>query len=184
MTKIGMIHFTLSLCALASGGGVLLRDKGTRLHRWLGYTYAVSIVGVVTTSFMLFNLTGGMNVLHWAAIVSAFTLSAGLLSMWFRRPRASWLQHHATWMAWSYLGLVGAFVAEMLTRVAMPLLLDTLEQQQLVGAFWMLVAVATAATVGVGSRIIKRLVPQAIARVANPSSRKKRIAATLLQRRG
>lgn len=66
-----------------------------------------------------------MNVLHWAAIVAALTL----------------------------------------TRFVMPFFEATLQQQQLVGAFWMLVAVATAVTVGVGSRIIKRLVPGAIARV-------------------
>lgn len=165
MTSIGTVHFTLSLAALTTGGIVLLQFKGTRLHRWLGYAYALSMVGVVTTSFMLFNLTGRMNVLHWAAIISALTLGAGMFSVRFRRPRALWLQHHAAWMAWSYLGLLGAFVAEALTRFVMPLLLDMLEERQLVGAFWMLVAVATAVTVGVGGRVIRRRLPAAIATV-------------------
>lgn len=53
----------------------------------------------------------------------------GIVHFTLRRPRQTWLQHHAAWMAWSYVGLLGAFVAETLTRLAMPLLLHTLEQR-------------------------------------------------------
>jgi len=166
----GTIHLVLSLSAIVIGGVILLRYKGTRVHRWLGYAYAACMLGVVATSFLLFKLTGRMTVLHWAAIVSALTLGAGLFSVRYRKPRNSWLEGHAAWMAWSYVGLLGAFVAESLTRYAMPLLRTTLEKEQLFGAFWALVGVATALTMITGSLLIRMRLPKSIASVTEGAS--------------
>ena len=121
------------------------------------------MVGVVVTSFSLFNLTGRLGPFHLAALVSAIVLAAGMWTVLKRRPRKSWIEAHANWMAWSYVGLLAAFVSESLTRFAMPLAAETLEQRSLWPAFWGLVFVGTGLTVGIGARMIKKRVPAAVA---------------------
>ena len=79
-----------------------------------------------------------------------------------RRPKKQWIEAHATWMAWSYVGLMAAFVAESLTRFVMPALAQALERNALVPAFWILVAVGSFGTIGVGSRLIRIWVPPAV----------------------
>lgn len=67
-------------------------------------------------------------------------------------------------MAWSYVGLMAAFVAESLTRFAMPAGVDVLDARQLWPVFWTVVAVGSLATVAVGGWIIRRTLPEAVRR--------------------
>ncbi len=122
------------------------------------------MLGVVVTSFSLYNLTGRLSPFHGAALISAITIAVGMWTVLRRRPRVNWIEAHATWMAWSYLGLCGAAVAESLTRVAMPVL-----QRQGVldgrwGLFWTLVAVGSASVFIVGGPMIRRKLPASVAK--------------------
>jgi len=162
MTPIGTVHFIASLIALLAGAVVLLLPKGTRWHRTWGHAYVWGMVGVVATSFGLWNTTGRFTPFHFFAIVAGLTLGMAMYTVLARRPRDGWLEAHATWMAWSYVGLCAAATAETLSRLVMPLAVERFEMDQLMGIFWGAVGLATFVTVGVGAYLVKRLLPASI----------------------
>ena len=109
--EIGLIHLTVSIFALVFGTWVLAARKGTRAHRRVGYAYAVSMILVLVTAFMIYRLFGRFGVFHMAAIVSTVTLLGGMIPVIRRRPVNSWLNLHFSFMYWSVFGLYAAFVA-------------------------------------------------------------------------
>jgi uncharacterized membrane protein len=112
----GLVHLIASTLALISGTMVLFAAKGTKLHKQVGYGYAASMVIMLITSFMMYNLFGKFGIFHWLAVVSTITLAAGMLPMILKRP-ASYISFHYNFMYWSVFGLYGAFSAEILTRI-------------------------------------------------------------------
>ena len=163
MSDLGMVHLITSFVAIGAGGWVLLLPKGTRWHRTLGHVYAMSMVGVIATAFSIYRLTGRFGPFHIAAVVGGATLLAGLASVLARRPKKSWIEAHAIWMSWSYIGLMAAFAAETLTRFIMPRVQVLLEGNELWGAFWTSVGVASFGIAGIGARLVKTRLPAAVA---------------------
>ena len=141
MTATGIIHTACGVAALAFGAGVLVRPKGTRGHRILGWAYVASMIGLLATSFVIYRLFGGFGPFHWAAVAGAATLAGGLAPM--RRRRGAWRERHAYLMSYSYLGLLAATAAEIVTR--MP------GVEFAAGA-----AVASVAVLGAGAVVIRR----------------------------
>ncbi|MGI9625679.1 MAG: DUF2306 domain-containing protein [Longimicrobiales bacterium] len=164
MSPLGTVHLVFSLVAVLTGGIVVLRPKGTRWHRTIGHLYATSMVGIVVTSLFLFTLTGRFGPFHVAAVVAGLTLMAGMGTVLFRRPKKKWIEHHASWMSWSYIGLMAAFVAESATRFIMPAMGTYLAANSLMGAFWGIVSVATFLVVGLGVWATKTRLEAAIAK--------------------
>jgi len=162
MSPIGTLHFAFSMLAVALGAVVLRLPKGTRWHRTWGHGYAWCMAGVVGTAFALYDLTGRFTPFHAAAVVAGATLAAGLGSVLARRPKKDWIAVHARFMAWSYVGLLAALVAESLTRFAMPLVETTLDRGALWPAFWTLVAAGTLGVVGAGGWLIRRRLPDSV----------------------
>lgn len=118
MTEIGWVHTVSALTAILAGAATLLRRKGTRSHRFLGYLYLWSMVTLNGTAFMIHRLWGGWGPFHVAAFLSLLTILVGMVPALRRKPEGSWLVHHAMWMAWSYAGLMAAFASEIATRVS------------------------------------------------------------------
>lgn len=145
MTATGIIHTALGVAALACGLGVLLRPKGTRGHRILGWAYVASMGGLLATAFLIYRLFGGFGPFHWAAVAGAATLAGGLVAV-RQRPRGAWRERHAYLMSYSYLGLLAATAAEIATRVP--------GVQFAAGA-----AVASVAVLGAGAVVIRRAGP-------------------------
>lgn len=143
MNLLGLVHTGSALVALACGAVVLLQRKGTRVHRRLGWTYVASMVTLNVTALLIYRLFGGFGPFHVAALVSLATLAAGVVTVARRRPAHNWVEHHYWWMAYSYLGLVAAGVAETTTRSG-------------VVGFWWAVLAATVFVFGVGSTMIRR----------------------------
>ena len=143
MNLLGLVHTGAALLALASGAVVLLRRKGTRAHRRIGWTYAASMVVMNVTALLIYRLSGGFGPFHVAALVSLATLVAGVVVAVRRRPAHDWVERHYWWMTYSYLGLVAAGVAEPTTRSG-------------VVGFWWAVLAATLFVFGVGSTTIRR----------------------------
>lgn len=162
MTPTGTFHLVFSLLAVLLGAVVVLLPKGTRWHRTWGHGYVWCMVGVVATSFAMYNLTGRLTPFHLAALVGGVTIGAGLWTVLGRRPKKHWIEAHATWMSWSYVGLVAALIAESLTRFAMPALAGVLERSSMWPAFWTLVAVGSFGTFAVGAWVIRRRLPDAV----------------------
>ena len=114
---IGLIHFISSLLALFFGSLILILKKGTKKHKKMGYAYAVSMLILLITSFMIYRLFNGFGIFHYAAILSAVTLILGMIPAWTKKPRTKWLIRHFSFMYWSVIGLYAAFVSEILTRI-------------------------------------------------------------------
>ena len=78
------------------------------------------MVGVIVTAFSIYDLTGQFGPFHAAAAVSAVSLAGGLYHVLGRQPKYTWIEWHAHWMSWSYIGLIAALTAESATRLIMP----------------------------------------------------------------
>lgn len=113
----GYIHFIAGIFSLALGTTVLLANKGTQNHKRLGYLYVISMVVLNVTAFMIYRLFDGWGIFHWAALISTFSILAGMIPAIFLRHKKYWLPLHYTAMYWSVFGLYGAFVAESLVRI-------------------------------------------------------------------
>lgn len=113
---IGSLHLLAAVLALTSGLLVLLTQKGKRRHRRLGWTYVGSMAVVNVTALMIYELFGGFGPFHAAALVSGVTVAIGAAHAMRRRPARGWIEYHAHWMVWSYIGLVAAAVSEISTR--------------------------------------------------------------------
>lgn len=113
--NVGWVHLIASIIALVLGTISLALTKGTALHKKIGYGYAVSMLILLITAFMLYNLFGRWGIFHWAAVVSSLTLAAGMLPILMRSK--NYLAHHLSFMYWSVMGLYGAFAAEIMVRI-------------------------------------------------------------------
>ncbi|HYR10991.1 MAG TPA: DUF2306 domain-containing protein [Longimicrobium sp.] len=142
MNALGLFHTGCALVALVSGAAVLLRRKGTRSHRRIGWIYVGSMLALNVTALMIYRLFGGFGPFHAAAIASLVTVVGGIVPAYRRKP-ANWVEHHYAWMTGSYVGLCAAAVAEVATRVP--------------GfGFWWAVMGGTLAVVGIGATMISR----------------------------
>ena len=114
---VGLVHTVFGSAALLLGFLVLMGRKGTLIHRRLGQSYVIAMIALNVTALLIYDLYGRFGPFHIAAVVSLATVLAGLIPVVFRRPRESWMRHHAALMCWSYVGLFAAFVSEIATRV-------------------------------------------------------------------
>jgi uncharacterized membrane protein len=151
MPLTGQVHVVSAIVALAAGAWIIWRPKGTATHRRVGWVYAAGMLTLNVTALMIYRLTGTFGPFHIAATVSLVTLIIGLVPAWRRQP-ANWLDHHYFWMAYSYLGLLAATVAETATRVP--------AVQSFAGGptpvFWTVVVVSSIAVFVVGGRVIRQ----------------------------
>ncbi|MCL6258563.1 hypothetical protein M3O96_05655 [Aquiflexum sp. TKW24L] len=115
--EIGLIHFIASVLALGLGSAVLLMTKGSKTHIRMGYLYVASMAVLLVTAFMLYNLFGKWGIFHYFAVVSSLTLALGMIPIFLRNQIKNWAYLHFSFMYWSVMGLYGAFVSEMMTRI-------------------------------------------------------------------
>jgi uncharacterized membrane protein len=115
--QIGLIHFIASVLALIFGSAVLVMTKGSKIHIRTGYLYLANMLVLLVTSFMLYNLFGKWGIFHYFAVLSSFTLLLGMVPIFLRNQIKNWAYLHFSFMYWSVIGLYGAFVSEMMTRI-------------------------------------------------------------------
>jgi uncharacterized membrane protein len=115
--EIGLIHFVASVSALVFGSAVLLMTKGSKTHIRMGYCYVASMVVLLATAFMLYNLFGKWGIFHYFAVIASVTLALGMVPIFLRNHVKNWAYLHFSFMYWSVIGLYGAFVSEMMTRI-------------------------------------------------------------------
>jgi uncharacterized membrane protein len=115
--QIGLIHFIASVLALVFGSAVLVMTKGSKTHIRTGYLYVLNMVFLLVTSFMLYNLFGKWGIFHYFAVLSSFTLILGMVPIFLRNQFKNWAYLHFSFMYWSVIGLYGALVSEMMTRI-------------------------------------------------------------------
>lgn len=112
---LGTVHVVFAIAALIIGALVAFRPKGGRRHRTLGYFYASFLLSVNVSALSVYEETVGMGPFHILAVISLVTLISGFISAFLRRPVFLWLDLHAYLMSWSYVGLVAAGVAQIVT---------------------------------------------------------------------
>ncbi len=147
LTTLGWFHLSFAAFGLVTGAVQLLRRKGDRIHRALGYGYVYAMIFCNATALMLYRFTGSFNVFHAGALVNFACIIAAMIPV-LRTPRApDWLAKHYRWMAGSYIGLLAAASTEFSVRV-LPLGSR--------GAVWLVAALASAIVSAVGSILIWR----------------------------
>ena len=117
LDPLGAAHTFFGVAALLLGLAVVFRRKGTRTHRRMGRAYALAMLSLNVTALTIYDLFGRFGPFHVAALISLATVVAGFIAVYTRRPRKTWLALHATFMGWSYVGLLAAFIAEIAVRV-------------------------------------------------------------------
>jgi uncharacterized membrane protein len=105
----------MALAAMLFGTAVLFCQKGTRKHRWMGRSYVSMMLGLNFTALLNYELYGRFGPFHWMVLASLATVAAGFVPTWRKAP--GWIVRHAYFMAWSYIGLMAAAVAEVASRV-------------------------------------------------------------------
>jgi uncharacterized membrane protein len=156
LSPLGAAHFAAALAALALGLVVIMERKGTITHRLIGMGYVAAMIVLNVTALGVYRLTGQFGPFHVLALVSGATVIAGVSAVW--RRKANWLSRHYTFMAWSYVGLLAATCAEVMTRLPLVRLVITTGPQRV--AFG--VALAIAFAIG-GWLVVPRLQTRALA---------------------
>lgn len=147
--NIGLIHLIFSIIALTAGTIVLVRKKGSKFHKKIGYIYAVAMMGLLATAFMVYSLYGKFGIFHWLAIVSTLTLMGGMIPMIRKKP-ANYVSLHWGFMFWSVFGLYAAFAAETLVRIPRIVIESGIPN----AVFYNMTGVATAIVMGIACFIM------------------------------
>jgi hypothetical protein len=116
-----------------------------------------------TTALLIYRLTGHFGPFHLAAIASLATVAAGTWAAVRRQPPDRWLERHYYWMTYSYVGLVAAAVAEVVTRLRF-------------GSFWWVVAAVSVAVMAAGGVLVRRRAARALTRFTPVSPQPSRSA--------
>jgi uncharacterized membrane protein len=111
---IGWVHFAASLIALAAGAVVLVRPKGTPVHRLRGRVYVVTLVITSVTALFIYR-RGVFFFAHWFGVASLIVVALGFAAAHFKQPRG-WMHLHLTCMIASYYMLIGGGVNEVFLR--------------------------------------------------------------------
>ncbi len=113
---LGWVHLVATLAALAAGILVLLRPKGTPLHKRLGRVYALTLLITSVTALGIYR-RGVFFFPHWLAIAAVIVTTVGIFAAHFRIPQKAWLHLHLTCLLTSLYFLVGVGVNEVFLRV-------------------------------------------------------------------
>ena len=140
-SKLGLFHLICSIIALIFGAIIVLNPKGTKKHKFLGYTYVSAMLGLNFSGLGIYNF-GSFNLFHLFALISLSTIILGLYSAITRHK--NWFIYHYYWMSWSVVGLYSALWAEIGTR-----LFD-------IKYFWWIVLILVFLTSFIGSQIINK----------------------------
>lgn len=147
LTPMGWFHLALAAFGLVAGAIQLIRRKGDRVHRALGYAYVYGMIIANATALTMYRFTGSFNAFHAGAIVNLVCIIAAMIPV-LRTPRAAdWKAQHYRWMASSYVGLAAAASTELAVRV-LPLGSRS--------AVWLVAGVAVLVVSVVGSILIRR----------------------------
>ncbi|MBL8700460.1 MAG: DUF2306 domain-containing protein [Alphaproteobacteria bacterium] len=101
------IHLVFALIALVLGGVMLVRPKGTRSHRTLGWTWVTAMALVALSSLWIPSFLK-LSWIHGFTLVTAVALPRALLAIRRGRVRA-----HRAGMIGTFIGLIGAGIGAL-----------------------------------------------------------------------
>lgn len=101
------IHVVCALLAVVTALAVLVWQKGTRTHRWLGAAFFAAMMAAAFSSFGIQAvIPGAFSPIHILSVATITTLPLALYYLWRGNTRA-----HACIMLYNVAGLImaGAF---------------------------------------------------------------------------
>ena len=159
----GAVHVAAAVAALILGPILFLRAKGGRSHRQLGYAY-VAAMAVTSVPGLPMDAFGPVSPFHILSIVSLVTISLGAGFIVFgarlarsEKTRKGLTAGHMQFMAWSYIGLAAAGLAQVGSRLVADSVVFGLPG-------WGAVIAASALTIAAGALLIRRAEPGLAAR--------------------
>lgn len=126
--NIGLTHLIAGIFAVIFGGLILILNKGTKIHRQVGYLYVLSMIVLIISSFGIYRLFNGFGLFHFFSIVATTSLLLGIIPMLKKERKTKDYKTHFTRMYFSVVGLYAAFAAESFVRIPK------------LGTFWSIVA--------------------------------------------
>ncbi|MGF1688015.1 DUF2306 domain-containing protein [Photobacterium japonica] len=127
-SPLGAIHSLCALIAFISGFIVLRNTKGTLFHKKIGYVYGISMILLNLSAIPITNLFNGMGFFHLFILMSLPTVLVGLYLPIFGRHHTNWLNNHFDCMCYSYIGLITAAFAEIIIRMPLTRVVDSMTQ--------------------------------------------------------
>ncbi len=99
-------HASAASVGLLLGGYQLMRVKGDRVHRVIGWIWVAAMLFVSTSSFAIRELRHGqLSLLHVLSVVTLVSLIIGVVAV-----RRGNVHRHRGAMRGSWFGLIGAFL--------------------------------------------------------------------------
>jgi uncharacterized membrane protein len=110
LTPVVLFHLATALLALGVGALNLVRPKGTRAHRVLGWVGVGLMASAALSSFWIFGLRNGAgpSLVHGLSVWTLVALVCAIVAI--RRGR---VRTHKAFMIGSFLGLLGAGVGAL-----------------------------------------------------------------------
>jgi uncharacterized membrane protein len=112
---IGWLHTAFSVLALAAGAVVLVRPKGTPIHKLRGRIYVMALIATCLTSFAIYR-RGVFWFPHWSGVAALIVIAGGFAFAHYKQPRG-WMHWHLSCMIASYYALIAGGVNEVFVRV-------------------------------------------------------------------
>jgi uncharacterized membrane protein len=112
---IGWLHSVFSVLALATGAIVLVRPKGTPVHKLRGRIYVLAMIATCLTSFAIYR-RGVFWFPHWSGVAALVLINGGFAFAHYKQPHG-WMHWHLNCMIASYYVLIGGGVNEVFVRV-------------------------------------------------------------------
>ena len=147
LLPLGWVHFLASMLAIVIGTAVLVRPKGTAVHKARGRIYAIAIVTTSLTALGIYRV-GGFFFAHWFGVAALIITTVGVSAAHFRIPRFGWIHLHLTCMVASFYILIGGGVNEVFLRVNFFRRLVPNLNSPLVGTIHFLVMILFATLIG------------------------------------
>lgn len=116
-SSLGWFHLATALIAMIAGAYVLVKPKGTKRHKTIGYIYVFSMILVCSSALGIYNLTGKFGIFHILAFVGFATLIAGMIPLLLKSIKRDYKVFHLWFMYYSVLGLYAAFASELSVRI-------------------------------------------------------------------
>ena len=113
VTALGWLHVSAAALALVTGALVFAARKGTRRHVLLGRAYGLGMLLVNLPALLLHEESGTLGPFHLLAVISLATLALGLAPLLLGYRGSGHIARHGRFMAWSYVGLVAAGLAQV-----------------------------------------------------------------------
>jgi uncharacterized membrane protein len=112
---VGWLHSAFSIGALVAGAIVLMRPKGTPVHKLRGRIYVLAMIATCLTSFAIYR-RGVFWFPHWSGVAALVLITAGFALARYK-PLRGWMHWHLSCMIASYYVLIGGSVNEIFVRV-------------------------------------------------------------------